>query len=104
MAIMPEHYYGENYSVGNTEPVQEKNSEPMGSGPYLMAEYQPAEYVSMDRNPNYIFEDQYQINEIILKVVEMTTEMNELLTGSVDVLAGQIDPQNIESAKEDENI
>jgi len=104
MSIMPKHYYGENYSIGNTEPVQEKNAEPLGSGPYIMAEYQPAEYVYMDRNPNYIFDDQYQINEIIMKVVEMTTEMNELLTGSVDVLAGQIDPENIKAAKEDENI
>ncbi len=97
--IMPKHYYGEGYEIGFTEPVLEKNAAPMGSGPYVLAQYQPAEFVYLTRNPSYVFEDLYAIEELLLEVTEMTTEMNDLLSGKVDVLAGQIDPDNIRDAE-----
>ncbi len=102
--IMPEHYYGEAMSYNDTEGVTELSSEPIGSGPYTLGDFAPEEYVYLNRNLDYRFADQFMIEELLLQATEMTTEMDDLLTGTVDLLAGQIDPDNIRDAEAAENI
>ena len=102
--IMPEHYYGENMTHGDTEGVTELSSEPIGSGPYTLVDFAPEEYVYLERNENYLFEDQFLVEEILIQATEMTTEMDDLLTGTVDLLAGQINPDNIRDAEAADNI
>ena len=101
MHIMPKHYYGAQWSYGRTEAIQGLNSRPMGSGPYIMEVFAPDQYVYLNRNPNYIFEDQFAIEEIILESVTMQTDVEEFMAGNVDLLAGQITPDDIRNVDAD---
>lgn len=95
--IMPEHYYGEGYEYNNTASVEAITGEPIGSGPYAVDAFQEKEFVSLVRNDNYSGEG-YMIQDIILKFVDMTTDIVELTTGSVDLLPGAIEPDKIAQA------
>lgn len=97
-AIMPKHYYGAGFKVGNTASVEAITGAPIGSGPYLVEKFQAKEFVSLTRNPNYAG-DGYLTKDIILKFVDMTTDIVELTTGNVDLLAGMIDPSKIAEAR-----
>ena len=102
--IMPEHYYGEAMEYNDTEGVTGLSAEPIGSGPYTLVDFAPEEYVYLERYMDYMYEDQFLIEEILIQATEMTTEMDDLLAGDVDLLAGQIDPDNIRDAEAAENI
>ena len=97
-AIMPRHYYGAGFTPGNTASVEAITGSPIGSGPYLVEKFQEKEFVSLTRNPNYAGEG-YEVKDIILKFVDMTTDIVELTTGNVDLLAGMIDPAKIAEAR-----
>jgi peptide/nickel transport system substrate-binding protein len=97
-AILPRHYYGANFKVGDTATIEAMTSAPIGSGPYLVEKFQEKEFVSLTRNPNYAG-DGYETKDIILKFVDMTTNIVELTTGNVDLLAGEIDPAKIAEAR-----
>lgn len=98
-AILPKHFYGEGFEVGNTEAVAAITSETLGSGPYVVEQFSEKEFVALKRNENYKG-DGYLIEEIILKFVEMTTDIVELTTGNVDLLTGMIEPEKINQAKD----
>ena len=66
-----------------------------------MEVFAPDQYVYLSRNHSYIFEDQYAIEEIILESVTMQTDVEEFLAGNVDLLAGQITPEDIRAVDED---
>jgi peptide/nickel transport system substrate-binding protein len=97
--IIPEHYYGAEFAYNNTAPVEAITGEPMGSGPYVVDAFQEKEYVSLVRNENFAGEG-YMVKDIILKFVDMTTDIVELTTGNVDLLAGVIEPDKIAQARE----
>ncbi|MBM7562799.1 ABC transporter substrate-binding protein [Fusibacter tunisiensis] len=97
-SILPKHYYGADYAVGNTAGVEAITTEAMGSGPYMIAQFRDKELVYLERNPLYSGEG-YMIKEIILKFVDMTTDIVELTSGSVDLLAGVIEPTKIAEAR-----
>ena len=97
--IMPEHYYGEGFEYNNTASVENITGEPVGSGPYKVDTFQEKEFVSLSRNDNF-GGDGYMIQDIILKFVDMTTDIVELTTDNVDLLAGVIEPDKIAQAKE----
>jgi len=97
-AIMPKHYYGEGFTVGNTDAISQMTGSPIGSGPYVVDQFKEKEFVALLRNENYKGEG-YLIEEIILKFVEMTTDIVELTTGNVDLLTGMIEPEKINQAK-----
>lgn len=97
-AIMPKHYYGKDFTPGNTAGVEAITSAPIGSGPYLVESFKEKELVYLKRNPNYTGEG-YMIAEIILKFVDQTTDIVELTAGNVDLLAGMIEPKKIAEAR-----
>jgi len=95
---MPKHYYGADFAYNNTAGVEAITGEPMGSGPYLVELFQEKEFVSLTRNENYVGEG-YLVKDIILKFVDQTTDIVELTTGGVDLLAGMIEPDKIAQAR-----
>ena len=97
-AIIPKHYYGKDFAVGNTSAVETITTEVMGSGPYVVNQFKEKELVYLERNPLYVGEG-FMIKEIILKFVDMTTDIVELTSGNVDLLAGQIEPKKIAEAR-----
>lgn len=96
--IMPEHFYG--FEKGHTEVLKEKQHEVLGSGPYKLVKFEPGQYVEFEINENYFGEKKPQIPRVIIKQTENATEVEELIAGEIDMLAGEIDPDNLETAKE----
>ena len=96
--IMPEHYYGANWKVGDTSTIAEITTKPMGSGPYTLEKFQEKEFASLKRNPNYYGEG-YQIENIVCKFVDDTTDMVELTAKNVDLLDSVVEPKKINEAK-----
>jgi peptide/nickel transport system substrate-binding protein len=97
-AVVPEHYYGANFTPGDTSSVEAITSDVIGSGPYMVSQFAEKELVYLERNPLFTG-DGYMIKDIILKFVDMTTDIVELTTGSVDLLAGVIEPDKISEAR-----
>lgn len=97
-AIVPKHYYGKDFAVGNTAAVEAITTEVMGSGPYVVSQFKEKELVYLERNPLFVGEG-FMIQEIILKFVDQTTDIVELTSGGVDLLAGVIDPKKISEAR-----
>lgn len=97
-AIMPKAYYGKDFVVGNTASIEAITSTPVGSGPYMLETFKEKELVYLKRNPNFT-RPGYMISEIILKFVDQTTDIVELTSGSVDLLAGMIEPKKIAEAR-----
>ena len=97
-AVIPKHYYGKDYAVGNTASVEAITTDAMGSGPYVISQFKEKELVYLERNPLYVGEG-YMIKEIILKFVDQTTDIVELTSGGVDLLAGVIEPEKIAEAR-----
>lgn len=97
-AILPKHYYGADFSYGNTEGVANITGSPIGSGPYKVVEFREKEFVYLTRNDQYTDEG-FMVEDLILKFVDQTTDIIELTTGGVDLLAGVIDPEKIQDAR-----
>ncbi len=97
-AILPQHYYGKDFTPGNTASVEAITTDAMGSGPYVISQFKEKELVYLERNPLYVGEG-YMIKEVILKFVDQTTDIVELTSGGVDLLAGVIDPKKISEAR-----
>ena len=98
-AIIPEHYYGADFTPGDTSSVEEITTEAMGSGPYVIENFQPEELVYLTRNDLYSGEG-YLIKDLIMKFVDETTDIVELTTGGIDFLPQEIDPGNINQARD----
>lgn len=96
--ILPKHYYGEDFAYNNTAPVEKITSEAIGSGPYLIENFKEKEIVTLTRNDKYKGEG-YLIKDIVLKFVEMTTDIVELTSGNVELLPGVIEPNKIAEAR-----
>ncbi len=97
-AILPAHYYGKDFTPGNTSSVEAITTDAMGSGPYVISQFKEKELVYLERNPLYVGTG-YMIKEIILKFVDQTTDIVELTSGGVDLLAGVIDPKKISEGR-----
>ncbi len=96
--IMPEHFYG--FEKGHTEVVKEKQHEVLGTGPYKLSKFEPGQFVELVINDKYFGEKKPQIPRIIYKVTEDATQTEELIAGEIDMVAGEIDPDKLETAKE----
>ncbi len=97
-SILPKHYYGKDFTPGNTASVEAITSAPIGSGPYVVDSFKEKELVYLKRNAAYN-RGGFMVAEIILKFVDMTTDIVELTSGNVDLLAGMIEPKKISEAR-----
>lgn len=95
---MPAHYYGADFAYNNTTAIESITGEPVGSGAYKVDKFAEKEYVALSRNESYAGEG-YLVKDIILKFVDQTTDIVELTSGNVDLLAGVIEPNKIADAK-----
>lgn len=87
------------------EYVKANISSPIGYGPYKFVEYAEAEYVRLAANPDFVGDyagNQPSIKEIIVKVTPTETELDQLLQGEVDMLAGTVEAEKIEPVKNDD--
>lgn len=96
--ILPEHFY--KFEKGNTQALKDKQHKILGSGPYKLSKFEPGQYVELVINEKYFGEKKPQIPKIIIKETQMATQTEELVAGQIDMAPGEIDPDNLEIAKE----
>lgn len=63
-AVVPKHLY-----EGTDIPTNPANTKPVGTGPFVFAEYKPGEYYRLTRNENYWSKDAPKLDEIIYRVL-----------------------------------
>lgn len=97
--ILPKNYYGKDFTIGNTASVEAITSQVIGSGPYLLKEFKEKELILLERNPKWVGEG-YMIKNVLMKFVDMTTDIVELTSGNVDLLPGVIEPEKIATARD----
>lgn len=97
--IIPKHYYGKDFKVGDTKPVETITSQVIGSGPYILKEFKEKELILLERNPKWVGQG-YMIKNVLMKFVDMTTDIVELTSGNVDLLPGVIEPEKIAAARD----
>lgn len=95
--IMPEHVYE---NVTNFE-NNDVNTKPVGTGPYVMAEYSAGSYVKFTKNENY-FLGAPSIDNIVYRIIENeNTAMTAVQSGEVDAWIGtpaQVEQMDLEAA------
>lgn len=102
LPAMPRHIYT-SYKVGDTSSLESSVNSPIGSGPYLLKDFKGKEYASLAKNPYYT-RTGYEIQNIIMKFVDNTTDITALETGEIDMLLGVVEPEKITKAKNNTNI
>ena len=102
MPAIPRHLYPD-YTQGNTSSLEANVNNPIGSGPYMLKEFKGKEYAVLTKNPNYSGTG-YEIQNIIMKFVDTTTDITSLTTGEVSMLLGVVEPDKIAAARNNENL
>ncbi len=92
------------YKYGYTKPLEDAMGEPIGTGPYVLNKWEAGTGASLSRNEKYWGEGYTGITNVIIKPVEMSTEYQELESGSVDMINAQIEPSKIAPASNNENL
>lgn len=95
--IMPKHVYE---NVENFE-NNDVNTKPVGTGPYVMAEYSPGSYVKFTKNESY-FLGAPSVDNIVYRIIENeNTAMTAIQSGEVNAWIGspaQVAQMNLEAA------
>ena len=61
---------------------------PVGTGPFLLQEYRPRNYIRLVRNPSYWQQELPRMEQVVIDIgVSGTGRISKLLTGECDVLA-----------------
>ncbi len=102
-AMMSYDQFKDDYSYGNTKPLEKAMKKPIGTGPYVLNKWEAGSGASLSKNENY-FGDGYAIENVIIKPVEMSTEYQELESGNVDLLAAMIEPKKIGPASSNKDL
>lgn len=87
--ILPQHVWS-----GVTEP--KTLAEPMGSGPYMLAEYQPDQFYRLVENPNF-WGPEPAFDAVIAPIIkDQTATFQALQTGAIDAAARNVPPELVE--------
>ena len=82
--ILPRHVYD------GTDPQQNPaNTDPVGTGPFMLRSYQPDSEIRFTANPDYFKEDLPRLDEVVMRVIpEAGNQVVALEAGEVDWLFG----------------
>ncbi|MGL5069084.1 MAG: ABC transporter substrate-binding protein [Sarcina sp.] len=83
MGILPKSVYG--FEKGDIQKIKDKLAEPVGAGPYKFVHYKPSQEIKVEKNDSY-YEGAPKIPNIVMKVTTKQTEIQELVSGSVDLI------------------
>lgn len=90
------------FTYNNTSSV-EKDKKFIGSGPYVLEEYEAGGAALLRKNAEY-YRDGYAIENVVLKPIGTQSDYQELEKGNIDLLSECIAPTKIQSALEDKDI
>lgn len=81
--VLPEHVLAGPADMNNAD----FNRDPVGTGPFMVSEWVPGDYILLAPNPNYRLEGQPYLEQLIVKIVpSRETGVAMLKTGDVDVM------------------
>ena len=64
--VLPKHVFGD----GQDPKSHPANSNPVGSGPFMLEEFTPGEAVVLKKNPNFFMEGRPKLDEIIIRIIK----------------------------------
>ncbi len=68
-------------------PFEKLKSQAIGTGPFKFVKFVPGEYFLVERNPDYYNADKVYLDGIkALSITDLSTSMNALISGEVDVM------------------
>ncbi len=101
LPILPKHIYGDGQDV-KTHPA---NSKTVGSGPFMLSEFKPGEYVILKKNPNYFIKGRPYLDRIIIKNYKDVTSMVLAADkGEIDLLPFLTGTRNIARLKKNAKL
>ena len=104
MGITSADHYSK-YKQGKVKVVEKNQEESCGSGAYQIKSYDKASGASFVRNEEFKREKgQYQVDQIIIKKTDVTTEVSELKKGTVDLIPDVIETNKVSEASQDKNL
>ena len=104
MGIASADHYSK-YKQGNVKVVEKNQEESCGSGAYQLKSYDKASGASFVRNEEFKPEKgQYQVDRIVMKKTDVTTEVSELKKGTVDLIPEVIETNKVSEASQDDNM
>ena len=104
MGITSADHYSK-YKQGKVKVVEKNQEESCGSGAYQIKSYDKASGASFVRNEEFKREKgQYQVDQIIIKKTDVTTEVSELKKGTVDLIPDVIETNKVSEASQDKNM
>lgn len=107
VSIISYDQFKDDYKYTNTKPLENALKKPIGTGPYVLDKWTAGAGASFSKNKNYAAKqlgDGFKIEKVIIKPVAMETEFEELKSGGIDYLAGQIEPKKIGPASNNEDL
>ena len=81
--ILPEHYYGADWSKGDLSSIKALNGAPVGSGPYVFESYE-SNVVTLNANPDY-FKGEPKIPTVKVQAVNEEDKVDLVLNGEIDI-------------------
>ena len=93
------------YKKGDTKMFEDKASEPIGTGPYVLKNFQKDSAATFVKNEEFKAEDgEYQIDNVVIKICDTSTELQELQKGTVDLLPQADNADKVGTASLDKNL
>ncbi len=80
------------------------NTRPVGTGPFMIADYQPGTRVLLERNPYYWQEGLPYLDAVDIRIIgDETVRRTSLVTGDID-WAFAVPPQSVEELRERDDV
>ena len=105
--IMPKHYYAPDGVIDVVWVRENIVSAPRGAGPFAYVEFEHGQFIRLVRNdyfPGSFYGYTPSIENLIIRVVPPATDIDQLLAGDVDLLAGVIEGTRIEAGRAADHI
>lgn len=104
ISVISSNQFKDSYAYKKTKPIQDAVGKPIGTGPYVLDKWEAGTGASLKKNEKYWGDDYKGLANVIIKPVKMETEYQELKSGNIDLLAGQIEPKKIGPASNNEDL
>jgi len=101
--VMPAHYYGKEFDGYDYTYIQELNTVPLGSGPYMLDEMTDEDDVWLVYNPHNTAAD-YPAEIIHLKLISDGSGLNGILSGELDLVCASENPEEIAQAQKEKGV
>ncbi|ASM72906.1 MULTISPECIES: ABC transporter substrate-binding protein [Roseobacteraceae] len=99
--VLPKHIYGD----GQDPKTHPANSDPVGSGPFILEEFTPGQAIVMKKNPDFFIEGRPKLDEIIIRLIkDESALLIAMENGEADMYPFMAQSTSIKRLEKDENL